>query len=126
MNAKWNINVEGVSEVLTKTSTAAEPFNALTKTYGDNLNNLTVALKWDIFTVVAVAISEYGQHWNPTLQAAGNQVNASLLGASNAVKAYMAGQEEMAANAQRLAANGYVPPEPGSEPAPSSGRNRAV
>ncbi|GAA0585213.1 hypothetical protein HPO96_10315 [Kribbella sandramycini] len=109
MTAKWNIDVAAVSDVLQKTATAVEPFNAHSKSYNDRLNNVTVALKWDIFTVVAVAVSEYGAHWQPIIQAAATQVEASLTGATNAVKAYNAGQTEMAANAQRAAGNGVVP-----------------
>ncbi len=100
---------------------AVEPFNTHSKNYGDRLNNVSVALQWDVFTVVAAALSEYGAHWQPRIQAAATQVEASLTGATNAVKAYQAGQTEMAANAQRAAGAGVVPT-PGS----GAGRNRAV
>ena len=120
----WDIDVEGVNRVLTATSTAAEPFNGLTKTYGDNLTNIMNGLNYDVFVVVASAVGEYSQHWAPTIEAAAKQVGASLIGARNAVMAYMNGQEEMALNAQRAAGRGEVPQPPGST-APHGG-NRAV
>lgn len=119
----WDIDVAGVSKVLTDTSTAAEPFNGLATTYGEKLNSLMTAMEYEAFAVVAVAVGEYGQHWGPTIEAAAKQVTSSVMGAQNAVKAYMGGQEEMALNAQRAAGRGEVPQPPGST---ASGRNRAV
>ena len=43
------------------------------------------------------------------LEAAATQVTASLTGLQNALEAYLNGQEEMVLNAQRNAANGYIP-----------------
>ena len=120
----WDIDVPGVNKVLTDTVTEAKPFDGLAKGYGDKLGAIMEGLKYDTFTVVAVALSEYAQHWSPTLEAAAKQVGASLTGAQNAVKAYMDGQEEMALTAQRAAANGVIPNPPGSKQ--PSGRNRAV
>lgn len=109
----WDIDVEGVTKVLTDTATAAEPFNTLAKSYGDNLTNIMNGLNFDVFVVVASAVGEYSQHWAPTIEAAAKQVGASLTGAQNAVKAYMEGQNEMALNAQRAAAAGEIPNPPG-------------
>jgi hypothetical protein len=120
----WDIDVAGVSKVLTDTSTAAEPFNGLAKTYGDKLNSLMTAMNYEVFAVVAAAVGEYAQHWSPTIEAAAKQVGSSLTGAQNAVKAYMGGQEEMALNAQRAAGRGEIPQPPGST-APTGG-NKAV
>jgi hypothetical protein len=120
----WDIDVPGVSKVLTDTQTAAQPFDTLTKTYGAKLEAIMNGLNYDVFTVVAAAVGEYAQHWAPTLEAAAKQAGASLTGAQNAVMAYMNGQEEMALNAQRAAGRGEIPQPPGStQPA---GRNRAV
>ncbi|GAB2645490.1 DUF6507 family protein [Kribbella swartbergensis] len=122
----WDIDVEGVNKVLTDTSTAAQPFDALAKSYGDNLTAIMEGLNYDVFTVVAVAVSEYAQHWAPTLDAAAKQVGASLTGAQNAVMAYMNGQEEMALNAQRAAGNGVIPDPPGGSNRQPTGGNKAV
>lgn len=109
----WNINVEGVNGVLQKTATAAEPFDGLAKTYGTSLQGLAEGLNWQSFSVVAASLGEYAQHWAPNLEAAAKQVGASVTGAQNAVNAYMAGQEEMAMNAQRAAKAGVIPDPPG-------------
>jgi hypothetical protein len=121
----WDINPEGVQSVLQNTQTAAEPFDALAKTYGDDLTNIMNGLNYDIFVVVASAVGEYSAHWAPTLEAAAKQVGASLTGARDATMAYMNGQAEMAENAQRNAAAGITPPPPGSQP-PRTGGARAV
>ena len=119
----WDIDVAGTSKVLTDTQTAAKPFDKLSKDYGDKLNNLMTPLKYDAFAVVAVAIGEYAQHWQPTIEAAAKQVGASLTGASNAVKAYMNGQHDMVLNAQQAAGRGEIPKPPGSTR--PTGGNRA-
>jgi hypothetical protein len=123
----WDIDIEGVNKVLTDTVTEAEPFDGLVTTYGENLGAIMEGLNYDIFTIVAVAIGEYAEHWAPTLEAAATQVGASLTGAHNAVTAYMEGQEEMALNAQQAAADGEIPDPPGTpnEPKPT-GENIAV
>jgi hypothetical protein len=121
----WNIDVAGVNDVLQKTATAAEPFDGLAKTYGSSLQGLSEGLNWQSFSVVAASLGEYAQHWAPNLEAAAKQVGASVTGASNAVKAYMAGQEEMAMTAQRAAKAGVIPDPPGGANA-GRGSARAV
>jgi hypothetical protein len=83
----WDIDVPGVTQVLTDTVTEAEPFDGLAKTYSTNLGAIVEGLNYDVFTVVAAALGEYAQHWAPTLEAAAKQVGASLTGAQNAVNA---------------------------------------
>jgi hypothetical protein len=122
----WDIDVGGVTKVLTDTATEAEPFNGLVTTYGENLKAIMEGLNYDAFMVVAAAVGEYSQHWAPTLEAAATQVTASMEGAQNAVKAYMGGQEEMAMNAQQAAANGEVPDPPGTRETKPTGENIAV
>ncbi|TDD58544.1 hypothetical protein E1263_18695 [Kribbella antibiotica] len=119
----WDINVEGVSKVLTDTGAAATPFDGLAKDYGTKLQTVSEGLNYSSFMVVAAAIGEYAQHWAPTIEAAAKQMSASLMGAQNAVKAYMEGQNEMALNAQRAAGRGEMPVVPGVG---AHGRNRAV
>ena len=120
----WDIDVAGTSKVLTDTQTAAKPFDKLSKSYGDKLTDLVTALKYESFAVVAVAIGEYAQHWQPTIEAAAKQVGSSLTGGSNALKAYMNGQHEMALNAQQAAGRGEIPKPPGSKR--PTGGNKAV
>jgi hypothetical protein len=131
----WNIDVEGTGQVLMDTATAAEPFNGLLTTYGEELTALMQGTTYvfraagsrvagargngstlggsvaalGCLNVVAAAIGEYAEHWAPTLEAAATQVTASLTGAQNALEAYLTGQEEMVMNAQRNAANGFIP-----------------
>jgi Family of unknown function (DUF6507) len=124
----WDIDVEGVNKVLTDTVTEVEPFDGLVTKYGDNLKAIMTGLDYDIFTIVAVAIGEYSEHWAPKLEAAAKQVGASLTGAHDAVTAYMEGQEEMALTAQQNAADGVVPDPPGGAPDESkpTGKNVPV
>jgi hypothetical protein len=122
----WDINPEGVQSVLQNTQTAAEPFDTVVKAYGDDLTNIMNGLNYDVFMVVATAVGEYSAHWAPTLEAAAKQVGASLTGAMDATKAYMNGQAEMAANAQRNAAAGFTPPIPGSQPPRPGGKAVAI
>jgi hypothetical protein len=111
----WKINPAGVQEVLTKTQTAAEPFDGLAKTYGDDLTNIMHGLDYDVFRIVGGAIGEYSAHWAPILEGAAKQVGASLTGAQNATLAYMNGQQEMARNAMAEAGRGEIPLPPGSK-----------
>lgn len=122
----WDIDVPGVNKVLTDTVNEAKPFDGLAKGYGDKLKAVMEGLDYDVFKVVAVAVSEYAQHWSPTLEAAAKQVGASLTGAQKAVKAYMDGQEEMAMTAQHAAANGVIPDPPGGAKKQPTGKNKAV
>jgi len=120
----WDVDVPGVNSVLKKTQAAAKPFDGLAKSYGDDLTDIMNGLNYDIFKVVASAVGEYSKHWAPTLEASAKQVGASLTGAMNATKAFMAGQEEMVQNAQRAAVRGEIPKLPPGSTKPS-GRNRA-
>ena len=122
----WDINVEGVNGVLQKTATVVEPFDGYAKTYGESVKGLAEGLNWQMFAVVSASLGEFAQHWGPNLEAAAKQVGASLTGCQNAVKAYMAGQEEMALRAQQQAQNGIIPDVPGSTSHTNPGRNRAV
>lgn len=131
----WDIDVEGTANVLINTATAAEPFNALLTTYGEALEALMLGTTYLLadpgarragarggqgflsghtaelgcLNIVSAAIGEYAAHWAPTLEDAATQVTASLTGLQNALEAYLNGQEEMVMNAQRNAANGYIP-----------------
>ena len=55
----WDIDVPGVTQVLTDTVTEAEPFDGLAKTYGTSLQAIADGLNYDVFTVVAAALGEY-------------------------------------------------------------------
>ncbi|MFI5694924.1 DUF6507 family protein [Kribbella sp. NPDC051586] len=115
----WDIDPRGVASVLKKTEAAAKPLDALTKKYGTCLNDLMQGLnpsapELGSVQLVAASLSEFAVHWQPSLESSVQQLGASLMGAYNATTAYLNGQEEMAANAQRAAANGQIPPPPGS------------
>ncbi|WP_405058955.1 DUF6507 family protein [Kribbella sp. NBC_01505] len=121
----WDIRPEGVQKVLTDTQTAATQFDPLAKQYSDNIRNAMVGTNDLMFGVIAVAIGEYSEHWGPSLESAAKQVGASITGAYNATKAYIDGQNEMVLNAQREAAAGYTPPQPG-DPDYGSGGAKAI
>jgi hypothetical protein len=131
----WDIDVESTIKVLMTTARVAEPFNDLLTTYNESLTALMQGTTYMVveggarmagarggqgfmagdtaalgcLNIVAAAIGEYAEHWAPTLEDAATQVTASLTGAQNALEAYMEGQEGMVMNAQRAAANGFVP-----------------
>jgi hypothetical protein len=130
----WDIDVEGTAKVLIDTATAAQPFNDLLTSYGEELEAVMRGTTYVVgathgarsrgdqggmlggdvaamgcLNIVSAAIGEYSTHWAPTLEAAATQVSASLTGLQNALEAYLNGQEEMVMNAQRNAANGYIP-----------------
>ncbi|MEV0285222.1 DUF6507 family protein [Kribbella sp. NPDC050820] len=147
----WDIDVEGTGQVLIDTATAAEPFNELLTTYGEALEALMLGTTYLVvdsgarragarggqgvlagdtaalgcLNVVSAAIGEYSAHWAPTLEDAATQVTASLTGLQNALEAYLNGQEEMVMNAQRNAANGYIP-DPTAEMPTTHGGDVAV
>ncbi|WP_350275964.1 DUF6507 family protein [Kribbella sp. HUAS MG21] len=117
----WDIDVDGVNQVLSATATAAEPFEALGISYGDSLGATIEGLNYDVFSVVAVAVAEYAEHWSPIVEAAARQVSASMYGTVNAVTAYMEGQETMAETAQRQASLGIVEIPGSTVPDPNGG-----
>jgi hypothetical protein len=99
----WDIDPRAVVGVLNKTEAAAKPLDALTKKYGTCLNDLMQGLQpttpeLGSVTLVAVSLSEFAVHWQPSLESSVKQLAASMTGAFNATKAYMNGQEEMAAS----------------------------
>ncbi|HEY3560142.1 MAG TPA: DUF6507 family protein [Kribbella sp.] len=115
----WDIDPQGVVGVLKKTEAAAKPLDELTKKYGTTLNDLMQGLgsgapELASLKLVAASLSEFAVHWQPSIESSIKQVGASMMGAYNATKAYMNGQEDMALTAQRAAANGEIPPPPGS------------
>lgn len=116
----WDIDPQAVVGVLKKTEAAAKPLDALTQKYGACLNDIIqqglIPTMPELGSVklVAASLGEFATHWQPSIESSVKQVGASMMGAYNATVAYMKGQEEMAATAQRAAANGEIPPPPGS------------
>jgi hypothetical protein len=115
----WDIDPQGVISVLKKTEAAATPLDDLVKSYGTTLNDLMQGLgkppaDLGALQLVAASLGEFAVHWQPSLESSIKQIGASMTGAVNATTAYQNGQVEMAQNAQRAAANGEIPPPPGS------------
>lgn len=96
----WDIDPPGVKGVVDRTITAAEGFETHLTTYG---NNLSSAAKNGGSGIVATALQDFANHHEAGIKAMVNQTTKSLTGAVNATKAYVDGDLEMAANAQRNA-----------------------
>lgn len=97
---RWDIDPAGVQSVVGRTSEVAKGFKSELKTYGTNLSS---AAKSSGSGIVAKALQDFASHHESNIEDMVNQASRSLTGAVNATKAYVAGDMEMAANAQRHA-----------------------
>lgn len=96
----WDIDPGGVQGVVQKTAHVAQGFEKELKTYGHNLSS---AASNGGSGIVAKALNDFAAHHKSNIQGMINQTTRSLTGAVNATKAYVRGDLEMAANAQRNA-----------------------
>lgn len=104
----WSIQPEGVVAVLQNVNTDAEAL-------GEALNGLNPALEGAVVATQSGAISEAVQSYftveeGPRIQGMSNRISASASGVVSATEAYIAGDLEMAANAQASAHATVYPP----------------
>ncbi|MEU4389714.1 DUF6507 family protein [Kribbella sp. NPDC023855] len=114
MAADWNVKAAEVQRVLTLTQEATQPLDAISKDISDGLG---WAMRYSHSNPIQTVLSEFADMITADMKAVGNQVFGSVNGAVEATKAYVAGQEEMAANAMRKSQDAWQvdPPKPPSE-----------
>jgi acetate kinase len=104
----WSIQPEGVVAVLQDVNIDAEALGAA-------LNGLSPALEGAVTATQSGAISEAVQSYfsteeGPRIQGMSDRITASTSGVVSATEAYIAGDMEMAANAQTAAYSVVYPP----------------
>lgn len=105
---RWDIDPGGVRGVLSKTQAAYEP---LAEQAEDYLTSLKAAATATGSQIVAQALVGFATHHGATLTGIAQRTSRCFQGAVNATNAYLRGDEEMAARAQRNAvASVHQPP----------------
>ncbi|MEV7828985.1 DUF6507 family protein [Microbacterium enclense] len=104
----WRIEPSGVSAVLQQVNVEAEAL-------GTALNALSPALEGAVTATHSGAISEavqayFQQEEGPRIQGISTRIGAAAQGVVTATEAYIAGDMEMAANAQSAAVSAVYPP----------------
>ena len=104
----WSIQPSGVVTVLTDVNTYAVAL-------GEALNGLSPALEGAVTATQSAAISEAIQSYftmeeGPRIQGMNTRIEASATGVVSATEAYVAGDLEMAANAQSASVAAVYPP----------------
>lgn len=96
----WDIDPVGVQSVVDKTATKAEGFKTHGEKYGKAMQSGAGACGSQI---VALALQDFAEHNKHELSSMVKRTVRSLTGAVNATKAYVHGDLEMAARAQKAA-----------------------
>ncbi|MFH8251276.1 DUF6507 family protein [Microbacterium sp. B2969] len=104
----WSIQPSGVVAVLTDVNTYATAL-------GEALNGLSPALEGAVVATQSGAISEAIQSYftleeGPRIQGMNTRIGAAASGVVTATEAYVAGDLEMAANAQSASVAAVYPP----------------
>lgn len=99
--ADWDISPTGVASVLKKVGTHAEELGTELKTLSTKVEAAVTATQSN---VIGTALSDYfEQTEGPRLKKINTRVSAACTGVTKATKAYLRGDEEMAAAAQEKA-----------------------
>lgn len=104
---KWDIDPKGVKGVLTKVETHAGDLGTSLNSLATDLENCANAVGKSI---VAKALSDFATARSPELKSVSTRIKNAMTGTVDAVGDYIHGNLEMAANAQRAAAQGKPPP----------------
>ncbi|WP_163568525.1 DUF6507 family protein [Fodinicola feengrottensis] len=102
----WDLHVPAIQGVLTKTQGVAKGFEAEMTSLQTSMQNGTQATQSQI---IATAMSTFADKIKP-LEFVVKRTGDAMTGAVNAVNAYVKGDLEMAANAQKAASSATVPP----------------
>jgi Family of unknown function (DUF6507) len=113
----WDIQPQGVQDVVQRTVNRADDIEAWGTNYSEHMQNAatyagtlhTPGQPRPEMGIVGAALSEFAQATQTDLQAIVARVGASLTGASDATMAYVNGDLDMAADAQRAALATPVP-----------------
>ncbi|MGI5425833.1 DUF6507 family protein [Streptomyces sp. CA-179760] len=109
----WDLKPQGISHVLTTTGDAASKLEKYAKAFGEHLTSAassagTVSAEGGgeggekaQGGLVALALSQFAEHATKDLKFVAARAGKSLQGAVDATTAYLNGDEEMAAEAQR-------------------------
>lgn len=97
---RWNIDPSGVHGTVQRTVGAAQGFDTARSAFSDGTQQGAGSTGSPI---IAAALTGFASHHRMTLQALADRVGASVTGAVQATQAYIGGDEEMAARAQRYA-----------------------
>ncbi len=117
---KWDIDVSGVNSVLSGTGEVAGKLEGEFTSYSSNMEHAgthagTIAKGGKAPEggggLVAVALAQFAQKTKPELQFIAARTGKSMKGAVEATKAYVHGDEQMAADAQRHAIQAPTPEE---------------
>jgi hypothetical protein len=114
MATDWKIAAGQVQKVLTDTQEATKPLDSISKEISTGLG---WAMQYSASGPIQTVLGEFADKLSADMKAVGNQVYGSMNGAVEATKAYIAGQEEMAANAMRKTPDAWKvdPPKPPEE-----------
>jgi len=96
----WDIDLPGIRSTISKTIAAIEPLEKHAKTYADALDAAGDASGSN---VVQAAVTGFGQHHLFTLPLLAKRTSNCIRGLTLAANAYVAGDEEMAERAHRMA-----------------------
>jgi hypothetical protein len=119
----WDLKPQGISQVLKSTGESASHLEKYAKAYGEHLTSAAThagTISADAGSggsggsdgqggekaqggLVALALSQYAEHASKDLQWIAARAGKSLQGVVDATTAYLHGDEEMAAEAQRKA-----------------------
>ncbi|MBC2863741.1 DUF6507 family protein [Streptomyces mexicanus] len=113
----WDLKPQGISQVLKSTGESASHLEKYAKAYGEHLTSAAThagTISADAGSggsggsgekaqggLVALALSQYAEHASKDLQWIAARAGKSLQGVVDATTAYLHGDEEMAAEAQR-------------------------
>ncbi|GAB3564379.1 DUF6507 family protein [Spelaeicoccus albus] len=107
----WDIDVPGVSGVLKKVSGLAEDYESQVKKLQTHLKGAAVACKGGPVPARLQGLAE--DELVPAVKDVAGRTKNALTGTSDAVKAYVRGDLDMAANAQQNAGKAPTPQPPG-------------
>jgi hypothetical protein len=101
--SRWDIDPAGVSSVVTRTGGVAQGFEGAASKYAGALEGAAGACGSEI---VGAALAGFAESQQRPIESIVKRCGNVLTGAVEATKAYLAGDLEMAAEAQRNAAAG--------------------
>ncbi|MDT3396801.1 DUF6507 family protein [Streptomyces sp. B1866] len=111
----WDLKPQGIQGVLRTTGEVAGKIETYAKAYGDHLQSAATSAgtisaegggqggEKAVGGLVALALSQFAEHTTPDLKFIAARAGKSLTGAVEATAAYLNGDLEMAADAQRKA-----------------------
>ncbi|WP_329566921.1 DUF6507 family protein [Kitasatospora sp. NBC_01266] len=139
--AKWDIDPDGVRTVLVKTSQSFDSLAADAKSYGGHLESAATSAggltqpgqsggsgnssgdaSKQPSGLVALALAQFAQAKDGELSFIAARAGKSMQGAVDATKAYLAGDDQMAADTQKAALTDPTVPPPGGGDTPASGK----